>query len=545
MPRTTQLRPAAAAELGRVVLAAMLTVTIGSAALGQTDPRIGRADTNFDSLGRMLTDPGMTTPGQSIRGPGYLNSPPQVDLSKVDQRVVANLLKEAVVESDRLYTALDADYRRNPSLRPLFQDLFKLQSQAKRLNQDLANRVPLQDVLVNFRMLDSDWRNLSHQLSQTAGLSAQTRESVDRINRIDQEVGKLFSVEPTLDRGALLSELSTMNNALRVLVDELEYDPNTDRTTQQLIVDVRKLQQQTSRIESMVWDNISHKMLVDEYTRFSLMWSTTLERLRPLGSNRYIERQVRYLVDSENKIQQLLWMENKSNRAQLKQTAVALMRDVDEFYNRTALKLLLNVREPAAALQTANDFYGTVENIKDLIDRNESDANIVDAYQYVEEYGYTFIKRFDGLNSQAARIVLREIEDGIHTLRTELNLSGTVTQIDYRSLIQLAASLENLADHMDYDVKDWLNKDRQSFRAEALRASQNFASRCRRLHLMVEAQEKMSTLQKEADGVYQDWLVIYRYLSQCRTEDRTHLAQLAREVTQAIYDISAPLQLNL
>ena len=61
------------------------------------------------------------------------------------------------------------------------------------------------------------------------------------------------------------------------------------------------------------------------------------------SDNRYVERQVRYLVDADNIVQQYLWLENKSDRNQLRQTAIALMRDVDEFYNRTPLKLLLNV----------------------------------------------------------------------------------------------------------------------------------------------------------------------------------------------------------
>ena len=526
----------------RAVVVALLTVSIGSAALGQGNTRVTRSDGSIDNLNRLLNDPGMPGSSPSLRNQTFLNAPPQVDLTKIDQRVLSNLMKEAVDESTRLYRLLDTDYQRNPQLRPLVQQLLQLRAQAARLNQDLADRVPLQEVLVGFRTLDSDWRLLSHQLAQTPQLSTATRESIDRIDRIDREVGKMFSVDPTLDRSALFSQLATMNNAFRNLLDELQLDPGAGARNSQLIVDVRKVQQQIGRVEQLLLDNAQYELIVNEYSRFTRMWTVMLGQLRN-SDNRYVERQVRYLVDADNIVQQYLWLENKSDRNQLRQTAIALMRDVDEFYNRTPLKLLLNVSNVNEAMRTANDFYGTVQNFTDLLDRNQNEAQIIDAYQYVEEYGYSFIRTFEAMNSQAARIVLREIEDHIASLRSELNLAGTVSQIDYRKLLPVAASLENLSDHLDFDVQYWLNSDRQAFRNEALQASRTFSARTRRLHLMVKGQPTLQELQRETNALYDDWRKVYQYLSYCRTNDRTNLAQLASEIRQAIYDLSAPLQL--
>ena len=526
----------------RAVVVALLTVSIGSAALGQGNTRVTRSDGSIDNLNRLLNDPGMPGSSPSLRNQTFLNAPPQVDLTKIDQRVLSNLMKEAVDESTRLYRLLDTDYQRNPQLRHLVQQLLQLRAQAARLNQDLADRVPLQEVLVGFRTLDSDWRLLSHQLAQTPQLSTATRESIDRIDRIDREVGKMFSVDPTLDRSALFSQLATMNNAFRNLLDELQLDPGAGARNSQLIVDVRKVQQQIGRVEQLLLDNAQYELIVNEYSRFTRMWTVMLGQLRN-SDNRYVERQVRYLVDADNIVQQYLWLENKSDRNQLRQTAIALMRDVDEFYNRTPLKLLLNVSNVNEAMRTANDFYGTVQNFTDLLDRNQNEAQIIDAYQYVEEYGYSFIRTFEAMNSQAARIVLREIEDHIASLRSELNLAGTVSQIDYRKLLPVAASLENLSDHLDFDVQYWLNSDRQAFRNEALQASRTFSARTRRLHLMVQGQPTLQELQRETNALYDDWRKVYQYLSYCRTNDRTNLAQLASEIRQAIYDLSAPLQL--
>ena len=105
----------------RAVVVALLTVSIGSAALGQGNTRVTRYDGSIDNLNRLLNDPGMPGSSPSLRNQTFLNAPPQVDLTKIDQRVLSNLMKEAVDESTRLYRLLDTDYQRNPQLRPLVQ----------------------------------------------------------------------------------------------------------------------------------------------------------------------------------------------------------------------------------------------------------------------------------------------------------------------------------------------------------------------------------------------------------------------------------------
>ncbi len=520
----------------------VLTVFVCAAAFGQPSTRISRSDSDLDSLNRLLQDQGIEGTRPDLRSNSILNQPSQVDPNKVDQRALASLMKEALDEANRLMRLLDADYARNPSLRPLVQQLLELRAQAQRLNDDLNARIPLQSILVSFRTLDSDWRLLSHRLSQVPRLGQETLRSVERLDRLDREVGKLFQVDPTLDRRTLLQQLAVQVNSLRTIIDELRLDATGGNRMAQLVTDSGKVQQQIGRVEQVVLSSGSYEQIVNEYNRFIRMWTVLLDQLRVLD-NRYIERQIRYIVDANNSVHQLLWLEHTSNRPLLQQTATALMRSVDEFYNRTPLKLLLNVSNLSQAMQTANDFYGTVQNFKDQLDRNESDAMVLESYKDVEEYGYQFTRTFERLNSQAARVVLREIEDGIASLRSELNLAGTVSQVDYRRLLPLAASLENLADNMDFDIRIWLNSDRQSFREEALQASKVFMTRTRRLHQMLQGQPTLQELQRESSALYEDWRKVYQFLGYCRTSDRQNLASLAREINEGIYDVTAPLQL--
>jgi hypothetical protein len=272
------------------------------------------------------------------------------------------------------------------------------------------------------------------------------------------------------------------------------------------------------------------------------MWSTLYTKLRTVD-NRYIERSTRHIMDADDALHDLMWLEKQSNRERLRQVADALTRDVDEFFNRTPLKLLVHFKDVASILETADNFYGTVQNFKDCLARNEDDRTLLDCFRYVEEYGADFVRSFAPLRSTAGRVVLREIEDGIASLRSELNLSGSTTSIDTRQMLASAANLENLADHLDLDVQQWLSRDPQSFRTEALRASTQFVQRTRRLHRLLQSRPSVTELRRETGDLYEDWRKIYSYLGQCRTEDRQHIAYLARDISTAIYNLRTPLEL--
>ncbi len=527
-------------EFGRAIVTALLTVSIASSAMAQTS-RISRTEADFNDLNRRLPA-GEIGSLEDLRSRPTVPAPRSVDYSKVDKRALANLMKETIDESGRLYASLDADYRRNLSLRPMLSDLQKLRGLANLVSQDMAAGVALENIVADFRQIDADWRLLSHRLAQSAGLSSTTLQSIDRIDRLDQQVGKLFQVEPSLDRRALQQQLGILDSSLYNISDALRRDLNASTKVSMMVSDTRKLQQQVARIDELVIDNYPYERIVSEYNRFERAWAVMLDQVTAI-SNPYIERSVRRIIDADNLIHELLWIENTTSRAQLKQTADALIRDVDEFYNRTPLKLLLTFKNATGTLQIADNFYGTVQNFKDNLDRNESDQELIESYRYVEEYGTIFVRTFSALKSQAAIVVLREIEDGMAALRAELNLGGTVSQVDTRELIPIAASLDNLAYQMEFDIRAWMNKARPTYRAEVTAASAAFMKRTQKLHNMLDSEPTLQELQRETDSLYQEWKTVYGFLSKCTTEERLNLSQIASEIRRDLTDLNSSLRL--
>lgn len=520
---------------------ALLTVTIASAAIAQP-PRVSTRDTGLNDVDRLLNS------GRDPQGIGFsrngsiLNSAPQADVNNVDKRALRNLLGEAVNQADRLGQAMRTDYQRYPQIRPLLSELISLQGRATRLTRDVDDGIPLDRILTQFQQLDSDWRLLSHQLTQSPLLSRNTQDMVKRVDALEQQIAAMFKMEPQLDRRALLMELATLDSSVNMLIEELELDPTGGNQIYQIVRNARKLEQQVSRIQGMLLDRGSYDQLVTEYKRFDLMWVRLLEDVRPL-QNRLIERSVRNIVDADSRLHDLLWISQKSNRENLRQVADSLMRDVDEFFNRTPLKLLLHIPNVGNVLETADSFYGTVNNFRDGVVRNESDRELLESYQYIEEFGNKFIRDFSALRSQAGRVVLREIEDGIASLRNELHISGTTTSVDLRMLTTSAAALENLADHLNYDVKSWLDQDRQSFRLDALKASSAFVLKAQQFHQLLATRPTVQVLRRETTALNEAWRQVFGYLGYCRTADREHIAYLARDISSTIAALQTPLQL--
>lgn len=514
---------------------AMLTMVLGLNVVAQ-DERISDRNTDFSDVNRLMQNGSI--PGSRRH---LLHQLPNIDYSLIDRRQLQNLLAESLTQSDDLYRLLTTDYRRYPEVRTLLTALRDIRSSASQVSRDLQDNIPLSRVHGQLRQLDSDWQVFSHRIKRAWHISDTARDKAARIDRLQTSLEKLFQMEPQLDRRAVLMEMSHLTSEMYHIVQELELDPTGGDRLYQLIHDVRKLNQEANRIQDMVLDQYAYTAVVNEYREFRAQWENATQRLRQLN-NRYVERSLRTIHQSETKIHNLLRLEHKTSRAQLKILADALSRDVDEFFNRVPLKLLLRFKDVVQILETSDAFYGAVQNLQDCIERNEDDQTLLNCYQYVEEYGVVFVRNFAALRSQAGRVVLKEIEYDIVSLRNELHLAGS-SNIDTAAMVPLAASLENLADHLNDDVTAWLASDRQSFRSQAMQASSRFVARSRSMYDLLSRRPTDQQLRTEIDDLIEDWREIYQYLGRCNTNQREHLRILSQDISRTIYRLRAPLQI--
>ncbi|MCH2201731.1 MAG: hypothetical protein MK102_07160 [Fuerstiella sp.] len=520
-----------------MVVAGVVSLSLMPSAVGQRT-RLSALERNFEEV---LDDTGRRTPGlEDLRNSGFSDQPP-VDLSRIDKRPLINLLKEAVAEARILYNSLRSDASRNPELQRSLREVVKIRGIASYAVEDLENGEDLNRMFPGIHKLNTDWRLLSHQLGQSPRISRKTLDIVDRIDRIERSMEEMFQLSAPMDRRALVTEFAGLEAMLENLLEELQLDPQSTDRSIELIYDTRKLGQQSRYIEDLVLDGERYEQIVREFNRFSTQWESLLRNLRGID-NRYVRRSTRRIADGNSRINDLLWLEKSTNREHLHQLANSLITSVDEFFTRTPLKLVVHLKNVDSILETAHDFYGTVQHFKQSVDNNDDDVTLLENYGYVEEYGSSFIRSFSTLRSSAGKVVLQEIESSIGSLRAELHISGTVASVDTQRLVRRAAALENLADHLKFDVIHWLERDRESYRADALKSMDRFVARCRRMHRLMQNRPNLGELRREAADLNNSWSEVYRYLTRCRTDDRKHIGALARDINALLYELESPLQ---
>jgi hypothetical protein len=111
------------------------------------------------------------------------------------------------------------------------------------------------------------------------------------------------------------------------------------------------------------------------------------------------------------------------NRAQLGQCMDALLRDVDEFEDRTPLKLLMEFKDQPV-LQITDDFKAAVSSLREQINLDAPRAKLEECFAPVSQHGAAFVQAWNNVKSQPAKVVLNEIADDI------VNLERCIESLD-------------------------------------------------------------------------------------------------------------------
>jgi hypothetical protein len=305
-----------------------------------------------------------------------------------------------------------------------------------------------------------------------------------------------------------------------------------------LLIEGRQAQQQVRHMSLLLRDGANYDSLVEEYGRFSQMWSPMLTKLQSYN-NRYMERVLRRITESDRAIHELLWLPQDIDRDQLVYQTSLLKKDVDEFFARTPLKLLIGLPNSEYVLSTADAFYGVCENFSDIVNGNSSRQDMVDAFRYIEDAQADFIQTFKPIRSQAALNVLNSIDQHVNDLRSGLTLEE---QFDRQKAIDLGASLQNLADHLDMDTKIWLSHVQTNYEQAAQASTSRFSQLAADYHSQALSGSNASKLKSLSDGLYEQWRDVHSYLSRSTGADRTHLAQLATHIGQTLVELRALTQ---
>jgi hypothetical protein len=462
-----------------------------------------------------------------------------IDAPTQEMKRVRKILLIVSQDADLLTSQLNDDLNRVPGIRPYLGDMLKLRARTVVVAQKSMTTNDHHGITEDFRGLDRKWRMLSFQLSQLRNLDRETRQSIQRLNDSWKTLNGVFQIDPQLDRKELLRKTTALTADIRNLLEDIEVELQRSDGRNELLLEGRKIQQQARHVSNTIADRDDYDTISGEYKRFQKMWLPFAARLRPI-ENRYVDRSVRRVQQVDNSVHELLWLPQRLDRQQLLYLTDALKKEVDGFFVRASLKLLMELPDSELVLPTASEFYGVCENFIDGVSRGEDYASIVQDYQYIEEAWKSFSDVFRPLKSQSAQKVLNEVEQDIAALRESLQIQYG---FDRKAALELAASLENLADHLEYDTKNWLKQRNLSYQDKALKATAVFAEAAHEFHKSIVNDADEQVLRRKVDQLSESWSHAHSYIIKCDTDERSHLLGISAKITPALVDFRTTLAL--
>ena len=329
-----------------------------------------------------------------------------------------------------------------------------------------------------------------------------------------------------------------MSAVLHNLMDDIEIEVPRSQQQIDLLLRGRRIEQQARQVANTVEDTGDYQQVAAQYREFQRVWYPFATDLRPLN-NRYLERSVRRVNDVDSSIHELLWLPYQMDREKLLYLCSVLKRDVDDFFVRAPLKLMIELPNSDQVLTVADEFYGVCQNFTDVVSRGEDVQQIVDAYHYIEDSWRSFSSLFRPLKSQAAQQVLAEIDNNIVALGQALQIQAGANQGGHyqQNVVEIAASLDNLSRHLENDIGQWLSVRAVDYRDYAIQDAAQFRQDCQQIHEMLARQATAQDLAREADQLTRDWRRVYDDIQRCTTAEKPHLQRMAAQISPQVVEL--------
>jgi hypothetical protein len=449
-------------------------------------------------------------------------------------RAVRPLVRDFAEEIAQLGYDLNDEVRRIPTIRPLITDAYKVIALARGLDTTIQRVNDHRLLSVEFQDLDAKWRELAFRLGNVRGISRTITERIAALNDLNEQVDDAIGMRPQVNRRELFQKTNDLASDLKNLLDDIQVELGS-REAQQFKLSLNRARQQVLNIAAIVDENnIDTDLVTEEYKQFQQLWYPQRAKLQEYD-NRYFERSLRRITQTDGEIHQLLLLPTKVDSTQLVYLTSALRKDIDEFFDRTSLKLLMHLPRADRVAGVASEFYGVCEHFVDEVESQADYDQLVDSFRYIEDAQRNFLAVFSGMPSDEAMAALHQIEQTIDALRNSLQVANS--DVDRQRAADLAAEVETASDQLEWAAQRWLSSDRQSYANACMQSIRQLKAQTAQLHQDVIHGASLSQLNDQSEELYATWRTVYNYLIKCQTQDRPTLGRLSSRITPALVDL--------
>lgn len=365
--------------------------------------------------------------------------------------ITANIAQESAT----LTALLNSDSRHNLEVRNHLQPAIQFQAMASVLRQQSELQPNHLALLDGYRGLNDQWTTLAHQLDRSKSLGPQTRECMKRIASLDAQYCSIMGIQDQFNNAELTREAYTLATYLRDLADDLRTTaPRAGTGREQIVRSLGRLSQECDYFAQLVSGGVPFSKAVTEYKRLYQSWQAVEDELDAYPGP-MIARAMGRIRESHQSIHELLRLEIGIDQKLVLHMVHEADENLSNLFKSVTLDEMMSMPDAAAVPSAADAAYGNIQNLDDLVHRNESVQAIAEAWVFANEAWEVLAFYLSPSPNARTQASLKSITQTMQSLKRTM---GITVSFDRGAMVKSASSLESMGEHLVTAIKRWQSR---------------------------------------------------------------------------------------
>ena len=430
-------------------------------------------------------------------------------------------------ESATLSALLNSDARHSFEVRKQLQPAIQMQATASALRQQSEAQSNHLALLDGYRGLNNEWTAFSYQLDQCKSLGPQTRECMKRIAGLLEQSCSILEIQEQFNNVELTREAYTLTTYLRNLLEDIQATaPRPGASHNRILRSLGRISQESDYFAQLVSGGVPLSKAVAEYKQMYKSWQSVESELNDY-SGPSIARAMGRIRESHQSIHRLLRLE-----IGIDQKLVLLMvHEIDEkqaaLFKSITLEEMMSLPDAAAVTSAADAAYGNIQNLDDLVHRNESAQAIAEAWVYANE-AWDVLRFYISASPNArTQTSIRSITQTMQSLKRTM---GIEISFDRGAMVKSVSSLENMAEHLVTTINRW-RMHPGNHNPALVGQAQSLVDLSHQLEQALLSGHQGKTYNREIDKIIAVWQQIRPELAKCDTDERDTINHIIGTLT--------------
>lgn len=442
-------------------------------------------------------------------------------------------------ESKRLAEQLQRDSRKVSGLRSHMSDVLKLQLQTELLNLQYAKTQSDEVLIRDIQALDQAWRATSYKLNRTAGLTDQCKQSIGRLDAINQQCCKLFDLGPQLNRREIVRLADALASEIHHLERDVEFELRGRKRTQQLVMRIRRIETRAKLLSDSAADGDPADILVSSFKQFVGEWNSLSVKLQSFN-DRHIDRTVEQIHAINRGMYEQLQLPMGIDRGNIEHLSTLTQQKVRALSDTFSLTMLTELGDGPAILLAAKALNAEATHICECVAAKQSDADLISHWQTLDIAWREFDHYTQPIDSPRIRNLRQQISAQIEAMRHGL---GVQLAFDRREVVRLVAELEGIAEQAQHHVGQWQSRPGARVDATMIRSAKKLIKDCHHLHEECAGTTTQERLARDCRKLAEDWSKLRPQLMACQTIDQHTLRRISDQATARLIRLQTILEI--